>query len=407
MIKTLLITSLMFWSCTQSNPRYEYLEKNEAFRKKIGEENFVKSNYGFTYFESQNIERDEILVFIHGFSVPSYIWDETYYEAAKRGLGILRLDLYGRGYSSNPNIAYNDMLYADQVIELLQALNITKKVNFIGLSNGGRVISRIAIKYPNKVKRLIYVAPGGFHDTNTLPDLTPVSESEINLFIQNNYSTIAKGQLADFKYPERFIGWDTRYEELLKYKGFARALISTNRNNFLLDSINQEIGMSQLPHYAIWGDSDVVLPLNDVKSKLKTLMPQLKLFVINDSGHLPHKEQTKQFNSIFFNEIFDIPKRDITTSEALNVFESNTNIFLDVRTRGEHNQSSIPNSIIIPLNELPHKIDELGKYKTKKIIVYCRVGNRSQVATQFLIEQGFKATNLLGGIVDWKGPVKP
>jgi len=160
----------MFCSCTQSNPRYEYLEKNEAFRKKIGEENFVKSNYGFTYFESQNIERDEILVFIHGFSVPSYIWDETYYEAAKRGLGILRLDLYGRGYSSNPNIAYNDMLYADQVIELLQALNITKKVNFIGLSNGGRVISRIAINYPNKVKRLIYVAPGGFHDTNTLPD---------------------------------------------------------------------------------------------------------------------------------------------------------------------------------------------------------------------------------------------
>ena len=56
MIKTLLITSLMFWSCTQSNPRYEYLEKNEVFRKKIGEENFVKSNYGFTYFESQNID---------------------------------------------------------------------------------------------------------------------------------------------------------------------------------------------------------------------------------------------------------------------------------------------------------------------------------------------------------------
>ena len=281
---TLPLLSALFLlsSCNQTKSRYEYLEKNDAFRKKIGKENFVRSSHGFTYYESQNMEHDEILVFIHGFSVPSYIWDETYFEAARRGLGVLRLDLYGRGYSSNPNIAYKDVLYADQVIELLQSLNITKKVNFIGLSNGGRVISRIALKYPNTVKRLIYVAPGGFHDANTEPDLTPVSQSEINLFIEENYSTIAQGQLADFKYPERFTGWDTKYEELLKYKGFARALISTNKNNFLLDEINKKIGTTNIPHFVIWGDSDTVLPLDAVKKKLNMLMPKLKLFVIKN-----------------------------------------------------------------------------------------------------------------------------
>ena len=89
------------------------------------------------------------------------------------------------------------------------------------------------------------------------------------------------------------------------------------------------------------------------------------------------------------------------------MYESNDNIFLDVRTKAEHDQSSIPKSILISLNELPYKVAELEKYKAKNIVVYCRVGNRSQVATQYLIEEGFKATNLLGGIVDWKGPVKP
>ena len=39
MIKILLVTFLVFWSCSQSKPRYEYLEKNDAFRKKIGKEN--------------------------------------------------------------------------------------------------------------------------------------------------------------------------------------------------------------------------------------------------------------------------------------------------------------------------------------------------------------------------------
>ena len=406
MIKIFLPILLIVWSCSQSNPRYEYLEKNDSFRKKIGKENFVKSTHGFTYYESQNLDHEEVLVFIHGFSVPSYIWDETYFEAINKGLGAVRLDLYGRGFSSNPNIIYNDELYADQVIELLKLLSIDKKVSFVGLSNGGRVLSKIATKFPNKVKRLIYVAPGGFHDVNIAPDITPVTEVEINEFIQNNYSTIAKGQMADFKYPERFVGWDTKYEQLLKYKGFARALISTSKNNFLLDSINQQIGMGQLPHYAIWGDSDVVLPLNDVREKLSTLMPQLKLFVIKESGHLPHKEQFNQFNLVFFNEILGIPKKDITTSEALLMYESNEGIFVDVRTEAEHIQSSIPNSILIPLNELQFRLAELENYKAEKIVVYCRVGNRSQVATELLIKEGFKATNLLGGIVDWTGPIK-
>ena len=81
MIKIVLPILLIVWSCSQSNPRYEYLEKNDSFRKKIGKENFVKSTHGFTYYESQNLDHEEVLVFIHGFSVPSYIWDETYFEA--------------------------------------------------------------------------------------------------------------------------------------------------------------------------------------------------------------------------------------------------------------------------------------------------------------------------------------
>ena len=136
-------------------------------------------------------------------------------------------------------------------------------------------------------------------------------------------------------------------------------------------------------------------------------MPKLKLFIIKDSGHLPHKEQTEQFNSVFFNKIFNIINKNVTVSQARKIYESNDSIFLDVRTLAEHKKLSIPNSILIPLDQLSFKVDELEKYKTNNIVVYCRVGNRSQFATQFLIGEGFKASNLLGGIVDWTGPVIP
>ena len=88
--------------------------------------NFIVLSDGYTYFEVDNRESNNSLIFIHGFSVPSYIWDKTYYSAKEKGCKIVRLDLYGRGYSDNPNVNYNDELFARQVIELLDNLEIDK-----------------------------------------------------------------------------------------------------------------------------------------------------------------------------------------------------------------------------------------------------------------------------------------
>ncbi len=59
------------------------------------------------------------------------------------------------------------------------------------------------------------------------------------------------------------------------------------------------------PQYAIWGADDTVLPLKMITEKMDLLFPSLKLFIIKDSGHLPHMEQIKKFNEIFFNAIIN------------------------------------------------------------------------------------------------------
>ena len=135
-------------------------------------------------------------------------------------------------------------------------------------------------------------------------------------------------------------------------------------------------------------------------------MPKMKLFVIEDSGHLPHMEQKQRFDAIFFDQIFGISKYEISSSSGLKIFSESKAIFLDVRTRGEHELKSIPNSLLIPINELPYRIDELLKFKEQDIVVYCRVGNRSGVATDYLTQNGYTAMNLLGGIEAWRGPTK-
>ena len=159
---------------------YEHIIKDENFRQSIESGNFIELSQGYTYFEIDNRESDNSLIFIHGFSVPSYIWDKTYYSAKKKGFKVIRLDLYGRGYSDNPNVNYSDELFARQVIELLDDLEI-EKASFLGLSNGGRVISKIADLKPNLIDKLIYVSASSFGEHVELEEKN-VSTNEIDTF---------------------------------------------------------------------------------------------------------------------------------------------------------------------------------------------------------------------------------
>lgn len=79
-------------------------------------------------------------------------------------------------------------------------------------------------------------------------------------------------------------------------------------------------------------------------------------------------------------------------------------LVLDVRTPVEYKEDGhIPGSILIPVQVLPQYIKEIEKFKDKKVLVYCRSGNRSMVASRFLEQNGFKHVyNLKDGIVGWK-----
>jgi pimeloyl-ACP methyl ester carboxylesterase len=306
----LFITPLIvFYSCSnKEQPNFidpETIEKDADFRKTISSGEFVKLGAGYTYYEYQNREADTLLVMVHGFSVPSYIWDSTYHAALSRGYGALRYDTYGRGYSDNPDAVYDVALFSSQLKELLDALNITKKINLLGLSYGGRTISAFAFQYPERIQNLIYVDPAGFETITETPDYpVMILEEEIIAFKQNeNYSTMAQGQLGDFYNSTSFTGWDKKYETMMKFKGFVRALLSTRKNSPSLETEQKQIALSGTPVYCFWGEHDNVVKLDEVHANLTERLPKVQLFVIPEAGHLPHMEQTSRFNKVLFEKI--------------------------------------------------------------------------------------------------------
>ena len=73
---------------------------------------------------------------------------------------------------------------------------------------------------------------------------------------------------------------------------------------------------------------------------------------------------------------------------------------LDVRESAEHSAGAIPNSISIPLAQLESRVAELDK--SKLIVVHCKGGYRSSIATSLLRRHGFEdIANLTGGYDAW------
>ena len=75
---------------------------------------------------------------------------------------------------------------------------------------------------------------------------------------------------------------------------------------------------------------------------------------------------------------------------------------LDVRQPVEHEFAALPNSVLIPLNDLPQRHGEVQPPDGALVVVYCHHGMRSGDATGFLLQQGFSnVKNLIGGIDAW------
>ena len=76
-------------------------------------------------------------------------------------------------------------------------------------------------------------------------------------------------------------------------------------------------------------------------------------------------------------------------------------IIVDVRTKEEYDGGHIPNSLLIPYDEIEVKAPALLKDKNAAIIVYCRTGRRSEIAAKALIGMGYTNVADMGGINTW------
>ena len=93
---------------------------------------------------------------------------------------------------------------------------------------------------------------------------------------------------------------------------------------------------------------------------------------------------------------------NITAEKAKQLMDTEENyIILDVRTQEEYDQGHIPGAILIPDNRIDADAEKVLTDKNQLILVYCRSGRRSKLASEILVELGYTNIREFGGIIDW------
>lgn len=78
---------------------------------------------------------------------------------------------------------------------------------------------------------------------------------------------------------------------------------------------------------------------------------------------------------------------------------------LDVREPFEFDQGHIPGAQNEPLTEMQNG-DFDGLQKDKKYVVICQSGNRSQQASELMLDEGYEFVNVAQGMSSWEGTVE-
>ena len=282
--------------------RTERKELDEETRMSAGGQ-FIQLKQGMVHYELAGESDRPLVVLVHGFSTPSYIWDPTFEALVQSGYQVLRFDLYGRGFSDRPDMDYNLNLFIGQVEDLLATLQIDQPVHLMGLSMGGPIAAAYAGRHPEMIRSLTLIDPlvTNIFQSSIFPLNLPGIGEYLMAVVMEPF-VLPKSQNGDLLHPERFPNWEDQYKVQTQFKGFGRAILSTMRCITREDTlaIYRDLAEKKIPTLILRGEEDQTISANDIEI-LRAYLPFAQFHPISEAGHIPHYEKPSAVNPILIN----------------------------------------------------------------------------------------------------------
>ncbi|NIV13856.1 MAG: alpha/beta fold hydrolase [Aliifodinibius sp.] len=259
--------------------------------------------------------KGQAIILIHGLG--SYIpaWKKTI-PALTEKYRVIALDLPGFGKSSKDVESYSISFFAKAVADLQDSLGI-KKATWIGHSMGGQIALRAATNYPDKINKLVLLAPAGF-ETFTKQEgammsnfVTPQSiKATPDSLIRQTF----KATFYDFPKEAQFMIEDRlAIRSAENFEGYARAYAGSVQA--MLDGpVFEELSEINQQVLILFGKQDMLIPNRQFHPNLSTQkvaesgheqLSNSQLKMVDKAGHFVHFEQSEIVNKEILNFLND------------------------------------------------------------------------------------------------------
>lgn len=224
----------------------------------------------------------ETLVLVHGTNDQAGTWSPVVPELVKRYRLIIP-DLPGHGESAPASGPLDMQKIVDGFTRILAAAGDAQLL-LAGNSMGGWVVMLYALAHPQKVTHLVLEASGGMSwDTTRLP-LVPQTREE------------AARAMRAVLGPDARLPPDYVLDAMVR-RGPTTAMKRLLQSNVLPFILDHRLGHLTTPVTMIWGDNDGVLPV-DYARVFQSRIANAELHIIEDCGHIPHRQKPDQFRTL-------------------------------------------------------------------------------------------------------------
>lgn len=282
----LIVMLASYWAAGRAKPVLD-ASIREALQKQGVAHSFIELEEGWVHYRLEGPATGPLIVFVHGFSVPSFVFDGYVAPLTEAGYRVLTFDNYGRGFSDRPRAVYNADLTDRLIVGLLDKLGLGEAVHMVGYSMGGAASVIFAARHRDRLLSLTLIAPAGLGVAdNANVDLIKrplIGDWIVRMFGLKIFHGIAAEESKIAPDPTRFLA---DFDRQMDYRGYGDALLSSMRHYPLATSAAafEEAGRSARPVLVVWGEADRTVPFVNA-SKLMALMPHAKLHSYPGIGH--------------------------------------------------------------------------------------------------------------------------
>jgi pimeloyl-ACP methyl ester carboxylesterase len=229
------------------------------------------------------------VILLHGFGSSLYTW-EPWAKALSGSFRVIRFDLPGFALTGpDPTGDYSDARGLLVLGALMDALGV-RRATLIGNSLGGKLAWMFAAEHPERVDKLVLIAPDGFASPGFEYGKKPVVPTVVRLLPYLLPAWLLRTTLAP-AYADPSALTDAtlaRYRDMMLVPGVRRAMIA-RMAQVELRPPEPRLRRIKAPTLLLWGERDAMIPFGNARDYAAAIADS-RIVALPDLGHVPMEE---------------------------------------------------------------------------------------------------------------------